>query len=39
MINIEALQKMEATEQKLEWCCPIPHISSFVTCFGCTMTR
>lgn len=39
MIDVTRLQQLEATEQQFDWCCPIPYVSSFMTCFGCTMTR
>lgn len=39
MIDVERLQQLEPREQQLEFCCPIPYISSFMTCFGCTLTR
>lgn len=39
-IDLELLQELPEQQQpQLEFCCPIPYISTFATCLACTFTR
>ena len=41
MNTLVQLQELAPEENSvhLEFCCPVPKISTFMTCLGCTFTR